>query len=184
MTRRRFVALDRDGTIIVEREYLSSPDQVELLPHAARGLQAMRAQGLGLVVITNQSGVGRGYFERSTLDEIHDRLRELLAAEGIMLDGIYVCPHAPEEGCQCRKPLPTLLQRAAEEHGFDCRECLVIGDKPSDIEMGQAVQAATLLVRTGHGARHEAAQTVKPDYVADDLLQAAEMVPRWLANSR
>ncbi len=92
---RRFVALDRDGTIIAERQYLSSPNEVELLPGAGAGLRAMREQGLGLIIVTNQSAVGRGYFDMARLEEIHDRLRGLLAAEGVTLDGIYVCPHAP-----------------------------------------------------------------------------------------
>src|SRR5208337_2615106 len=163
-----FVVLDRDGTIIVERRYLTAPEQVELLPGAAEGLRAMRALGLGLVVVTNQSAVGRGYFDRNRLDEIHARLRELLATEGVTLDGVYVCPHRPEDGCLCRKPLPALLEQAARELGFDCRDCFVVGDKPCDIEMGQAAGATTLLVRTGYGAEHEANQAVKPDYVADD----------------
>jgi D-glycero-D-manno-heptose 1,7-bisphosphate phosphatase len=183
MTRRKFVALDRDGTIIIERQYLSAPEQVELLPGAGAGLRAMREAGLGLVVVTNQSAVGRGYFDLARLEAIHDRLRELLAAEGVELAGIYLCPHTPEEGCRCRKPLPTLLEQAARELGFDCRECFVIGDKPSDIEMGRAAGATTLLVRTGYGAEHETAGTVAPDHVADDLLQAAAIVERWSAGT-
>src|SRR5271166_4576848 len=113
MTPPRFVALDRDGTIIVERQYLSDPEAVELLPGAAAGLRTMRNLGLGLVVVTNQSAVGRGYFDLARLDEIHGRLRELLAGEDVTIDGIYVCPHTPEDGCRCRKPLPILLKRAA-----------------------------------------------------------------------
>ena len=91
------------------------------------------------------------------MEEIHDRLRGLLAAEGVTIDGIYVCPHVPEDQCRCRKPLPTLLEQAARELGFEPRDCFAIGDKPSDIEMGRAVGATTVLVRTGYGAEHEAA---------------------------
>jgi len=165
--------LDRDGTIIVERNYLSTPEQVELLPGAAVGLQAMRALGLGLVIVTNQSAVGRGYFDMARLDEIHDRLRQLLAFEGVTIDGIYVCPHTPEEGCRCRKPLPTLLEQAARDLGVNACDGFVIGDKPCDIGMGQAVGATTLLVRTGYGAEYEAAGVVSPDFVVDDLVEAA-----------
>ena len=179
MTKRKFVALDRDGTIIVERRYLSSPDQVELLPGAAAGLRAMRALGLGLVLVTNQSALARGYFDMARLEATHDRLRELLAAEDVQLDGIYVCPHVPEDGCDCRKPLPGLLLQASREFGFDAADALVIGDKPCDIELGQAVGATTLLVRTGYGAEHEAARTVIPDHVADDLVEAANFAARW-----
>ncbi len=173
MTRRRFVALDRDGTIIVECQYLSYPDQVELLPGAGAGLRAMRALELGLVIVTNQSAVGRGYFDMARLEAIHGRLRALLAEEGVTVDGIYICPHAPEDGCRCRKPLPTLLQQAARELGFDARDAFVIGDKPCDIEMGRAVGATTLLVRTGYGAEHEAAGVVSADYCVNDLVEAA-----------
>jgi D-glycero-D-manno-heptose 1,7-bisphosphate phosphatase len=181
MTRRRFVALDRDGTIIVERQYLSSPGQIELLPGAGAGLRAMRELGLGLLIVTNQSAVGRRYFDMDRLEEIHDRLRELLAAEGVELEGIYVCPHTPEDGCDCRKPLPGLLLQASRELGFDPAHALVIGDKPCDIELGQVVGATTILVRTGYGAEHEAARTVRPDHVANDLVEAAEFVQRRMA---
>ncbi|MGA2256651.1 MAG: HAD family hydrolase, partial [Thermoguttaceae bacterium] len=162
-----------DGTIIVERHYLSSPEQVELLPGAGQGLRAMRALGLGLVIVTNQSAVGRGFFDMARLEEIHDRLRELLAGEGVAVDGIYVCPHTAEDRCRCRKPLPTLLEQAARELGLDVRDSFVIGDKPCDIEMGQAVGATTVLVRTGYGAEHEATGVVSANYVVNDLVEAA-----------
>jgi D-glycero-D-manno-heptose 1,7-bisphosphate phosphatase len=194
MTRLRFVALDRDGTIIVERQYLSSPEQVELLPGAAPGLRAMREMGLGLVVVTNQSAVGRGYFDMARLEEIHERLRQLLRAEGVELAGIYVCPHAPQDRCACRKPLPGLLLQAARELGFDPAAAVVIGDKPCDIELGRGLGASTILVRTGYGAGHEAAMVrggsgaaqaaareVMPDHVADDLLDAAALIQQRMA---
>lgn len=181
LRKRRFVALDRDGTIIVERQYLSSPDQVELLPGAGAGLRAMSELGLGLVMVTNQSAVGRGYFDLARLEEIHGRLRELLLAEGVELEGTYICPHTPEDGCDCRKPLPGLLLRASGELGFDPADAVVIGDKPCDIELGRGVGATTILVRTGYGAEHEAAGTVTPDHVADDLVEAADFLRRRIA---
>ena len=103
---RRFVLLDRDGTIIIEREYLSDPQQVELVPGASEALRRLRQIGLGLAVITNQSGVGRGYCDAGRVALVHGRMCALLAAEGAYLDGIYVCPHTPEDGCSCRKPNP------------------------------------------------------------------------------
>jgi D-glycero-D-manno-heptose 1,7-bisphosphate phosphatase len=93
MSQRRFAVLDRDGTIIVERHYLSDASQVELIPGVAGGLRHLREMGLGLIVITNQSGIGRGFFDQARLDLIHQRLRELLQAEGVNLDDIYSCPH-------------------------------------------------------------------------------------------
>ncbi len=101
--------LDRDGTIIAERSYLSDPDQVELLPGTVEGLRRLQRMGCGLVVITNQSGIGRGYFTETQLARIHERMKALLAREQVRLDGIYICPHRPEEHCSCRKPEPGLV---------------------------------------------------------------------------
>lgn len=176
MTRRRFVLLDRDGTIIVERHYLSDPCQVELLPGVAWGLKQLSRTGLGLVVITNQSGIGRGLFDERRLNLIHQRLYKLLAAEEVQLDGIYFCPHIPEDHCACRKPQPGLIQRAAKELDFDPRTAFVIGDKPCDIELGQQVEARTFLVRTGYGAQVAAEGLVTPDYVANDVREAARLI--------
>jgi D-glycero-D-manno-heptose 1,7-bisphosphate phosphatase len=181
--KRRFVVLDRDGTINAERDYISSPDQVELLPGAGAALRAMREMGLGLVVITNQSAIGRRYFGMARLEEIHARLRELLAGEAVELDGIYACPHTSEDNCECRKPRPGLLLRAAGDLGFRPQECIVVGDKPSDIDLGKAVGATTILVRTGYGRQSEATGASLPDFVADDLFEAAALINRKLRTS-
>jgi D-glycero-D-manno-heptose 1,7-bisphosphate phosphatase len=181
---RRFAVIDRDGTINREREYISSPDQVELLPRAAEGLKLLQDLGIGMIVATNQSGVGRGYYGLEQVDAIHTRLRELLAEDRVELRGIYVCPHAPEEGCNCRKPRTGLIEQAADELGFSPRECFVIGDKPSDVELGKAIGATTILVRTGYGAATELGNTVSPDFVADDLFEAAEMIGGMLESIR
>ena len=173
---RRFVILDRDGTIIVERHYLSEPDLVELLPDAASGLRHLHDLGLGLVILTNQSAIGRGYFDESLLESIHHRLRELLAAEGVDLDGIYFCPHTPDDICSCRKPRPGMLQLAAQELKFEPQGCFVIGDKACDIELGQRVGAKTFLVRTGYGAQVVAEGTSTPDYVVDNLQDATQII--------
>jgi D-glycero-D-manno-heptose 1,7-bisphosphate phosphatase len=171
---RRFVALDRDGTLIVKQHYLSDPDQVKLLPGAVAGLRQMRALGFGLVVLTNQSAIGRGLFNLRRLEVIHERLCALLAAESVTLDGIYSCPHRPEDGCRCRKPETGLLDRAAAEWDFDPRACTVIGDNVCDVELGLRVGATTLLVRTGEGAGVEAASAAHPHYTVDDLADAAQ----------
>ena len=180
MTQRRFVALDRDGTIITECNYLSNPDQVELIPDAARGLCQMAKLGLGIVVITNQSGIGRGFFDEARLEQIHLRLQDLLAAEGVYLDGIYYCPHTPDAHCLCRKPQTGLLEQAAQELNFNAQDSFVIGDKPCDIELGQRAGATTLLVRTGYGGQVVAEGTATPDYVVDNLLAAAQVIQRQL----
>ena len=172
----RFVALDRDGTIIKECHYLSDPDLVELLPGAANGLRLLRELSLGLVVVTNQSPIGRGFFDEARLLEIHQRLVELLAAEGVELDGIYLSPHTPDDECSCRKPRPGMLQLAAQELNFELSDCFVIGDKVCDIELGQRVGATTFLVRTGYGGQVAAESIIKPDYVVEDVWEATQVI--------
>jgi D-glycero-D-manno-heptose 1,7-bisphosphate phosphatase len=181
MKRRRFVVLDRDGTVIVERHYLSDPEQVELIPGAAEGLRRLAAYGLGLVLLTNQSAVGRGWLGLDTLEEVHRRMKQLLEREDVRLAGIYVCPHAPDEGCNCRKPLAGLLERAAAELDFAPAECFVIGDKACDIDLGRRAGATTFLVRTGYGAELAAAGAASADYVVDDLAAAAKMIEQLLS---
>ena len=176
--RRRFVMLDRDGTLIYERHYLSDPDSVELLPGAAEALRALRELGLGLVVVTNQSGVGRGFFDAARLDEIHARMNALLVAHGVALDGIYVCPHVPADGCSCRKPGTALVARAAADLGFDPQEGFVIGDTAKDMQLGKRVGAATILVLTGYGEREREGAGSAADHVARDLLAAVPIVMR------
>jgi D-glycero-D-manno-heptose 1,7-bisphosphate phosphatase len=183
MKRRQFVVLDRDGTIIVERHYLSDPRQIELLPGTVKGLRQMLAMGLGLVVVTNQSGVERGLFDEAHLDLIHGRLCGLLETRGIHLERIYFCPHRPENDCSCRKPKPGLIERAARELDFDLQTSFVIGDKPADIEMGRKVRATTVLVRTGYGADFVGNSAVVPDYVANDLSGAAQIIEGLLGAS-
>lgn len=169
----RFVVLDRDGVIIVERyRYLTSPQEVALNRGAAKGLREMRDMGLGLVVVTNQSAIGRGLFDEDMLNCIHGRMCDLL--KGIHLDGIYYCPHLPEDNCNCRKPRTGLVETAARELNFSPSDGFVIGDKVSDIELGQRVGATTFLVRTGYGKTAEG--IAAPDYVVDDLSGAAQVM--------
>jgi len=184
MSDRRFVALDRDGTVIVERHYLSNPEQVELLSGAGAGLKRLRELGLGLVLLTNQSAISRGMFDHDRLGLIHERLAELLAAHGVRFDGIYYCPHRPDENCACRKPEPEMLRRAADELKFDPTLSFVIGDKPCDIDLGRASGATTVLVRTGYGAEVERTQAAVPDYIVNDLSEAALLIERLISTDQ
>ena len=172
---RRHVLLDRDGTLNVERDYLSDPSQLQLLPGACAGLKRLQDHGLGLTLVTNQSAIGRGYFDLVQLNQIHDRLRTMLGDEDVALDGIYYCPHTPEEKCACRKPRTGMIDRASADLGFDPRDAFVIGDKACDIEMGRNVGATTFLVRTGYGVLEEAAG-VQADFIMQNLDAAADVI--------
>jgi D-glycero-D-manno-heptose 1,7-bisphosphate phosphatase len=171
------VLLDRDGTIVNDPGYLADPEALVLLDGVAAGLRRLREVGCGLVVVTNQSGIGRGLFDEATLARIHDRLRELLAAEGAPLEAIYFCPHVEEDGCRCRKPQPGMAEQAAREHGFDLRAAYVIGDREADVGLARAIGATSILVRTGMGRKTEDRGECRPDHVADDLRSAAQ----WIA---
>ncbi len=174
-SRRRFVVLDRDGTVIVAHPYLSDPAKVQLVPDIAPGLRLMRELGLGLVVITNQSVVGRGYCDESVLGLIHHRMCDLLADEGVSLDGIYYCPHVPDDNCQCRKPSTGLLDLASAELAFDAKASFVIGDKACDVELGQRVGATTFLVKNRFSEVSNGA-SLPADHTVDGLYGAALII--------
>jgi len=179
------VVLDRDGTIVVDRGYLADPDGLQFLPGAAEGLCRLHRRGYRLVVISNQSGVGRGLFTVERLRQINERLVLMVRQAGADIAGIYCCPHRPEEHCDCRKPQVRLLQQAARELGFDPRECIVVGDQRCDIELGRHAGATTVLITDdpGNAGRHAAgtgatAAAAAADYCATDLLQAAQIIER------
>lgn len=180
---RRFILLDRDGTLVVHHPYLSNPDQIELIPGAINALKEFKKLGLGVVVITNQAGVGRGYFNLEALAKIHERLSSLLAKEGIELDDIYFCPHSPEDNCLCRKPKVKLIEKAIKKHHFDPKLSFVIGDNQSDVGLGKNIGATTILVRTGHGRLTEKEVEIKPDFVVDGLKESVEVIKAQVVSS-
>jgi len=140
------VLLDRDGTINVDKHYLADPDGLDLLPGAIEGLTALIKGGATLCIVTNQSGIGRGYFDRATADAIHDRLVDILAPHGIRFAHIALCPHTPDAGCDCRKPRPGLALECAEATGLALDTAWVIGDKSSDTGLADAVGARGILI--------------------------------------
>ncbi len=142
-----FVFIDRDDTLIYDIPYLDNPDRVELTPGAGVALKALREAGFRVALVTNQSGVHRGFFTMATLARIHARIQEHLAADGAALDAIYLCPHTPEENCDCRKPKTGLLRQACAEHDVDLRHSVLVGDLPKDMEMGRAFGLRTVQIQ-------------------------------------
>lgn len=149
---RGWVVLDRDGVINRDRaDYVKSPEELVFLPGSLAAIAAFGRTGFGVVVATNQSGVGRGLLDAADLGAIHDRLQAEVSAAGGHLAGIFVCPHAPNAGCACRKPRPGLLERIARWAHIAPAQMIVVGDAARDLEAARAVGAPAVLVRTGHG---------------------------------
>ena len=179
------VFIDRDGTLTEEVGYVNHPARLRLLPRSAEAIRRLNRAGTPAVVVTNQAGIARGYFSDTVMHAVNAELAAQLERAGARLDGIYVCPHHPTEGaapyrtlCDCRKPNPGLLLRAAEELRLDLTRSIMVGDKPSDLEVAPKVGARSVLVLTGYGLgeweyrRDQFAVT--PDHVAGDLLDAVE----------
>ena len=164
------IFLDRDDTIIVNKDYLNTPDGIEFLPNAIAGLQAFRDLGYQLIVLTNQSGIARGYFSPQTLQAIHERLRVLLAHHGLRLAGIYVCPHAPTDDCDCRKPRTGLLQQALRDFDIDLTRTAMLGDGKGDIGLANAAHLPAI-----HSTNGKTAPLPNADFVCRDLLEAAHL---------
>ena len=187
--KRRGLLIDRDGTICEEVGYLDRVEALKLLPGSAKAIRRANEAGFQAVVITNQSGVGRGLLDESRLADIHDGMRALLAEEGARIDGIYYCPHHPAAAldryrreCECRKPRPGMLLRAGDEMGIDLKASYVIGDRCRDVEAARAVGATDVLVLTGYGSReveyHSGRERPRPTHVAKDLGAAVD----WILN--
>jgi len=182
----RCVFLDRDGTINEEVNYLSHPEQLRLITGAAEAIKSLNRAGFKVVVVTNQAGVARGYFTEQTVREIHEALEKMLDEQGARVDAIYYCPHHPAAGigvyrqdCNCRKPNPGMLEKAAAELNIDLNESFVVGDKISDLEAGLAMGCRNILVQTGYGPESTnefSGAAWGPEYVADNLLEAV----RWI----
>jgi len=176
---RTAVFLDRDDTILRDPGYLSDPGLIEILPGAARAIRTINDSGLKAIVVTNQSGIARGFFDEETLLAIHERLKEILSGQGARIDAIYYCPHHNEgiveeyrRACTCRKPEPGLLLKAAQDFGLDLRRCYLVGDKPIDIETIHRVGGKGVLVNTGE----DIPPGIQPDRRAASLIDAV----RWI----
>ena len=184
--RRPAIFLDRDGTLIHDRPgfYLRKLEQLRIYPFAFEALRRLKRAGYRLVVISNQSGVGRGYLSAATLEKIHRRLRSQLRLRGAALDGIYVCPHAPNALCRCRKPSPLLARRAARELGLRWGRSCVIGDKKADVDLARALGLPCVHVATGHGRRERLRHrgALRATHYAGNLAAAANWILRELGS--
>jgi D-glycero-D-manno-heptose 1,7-bisphosphate phosphatase len=180
--KRAAVFLDRDGTICEELGYLNEASLFRMFPFAAGAIRRLNEARLPVIVVTNQSGVGRGYFAESLVHVVHEAMVQQLAEEGAQVAGIYYCPHTSEEECQCRKPKPGMLERAAAEHALDLRRSFLVGDRYGDIEAAHCAGARAVLVRTGYGATelesNAEARRTAPDAIADDLSAAVDWILR------
>lgn len=184
---KRAIFLDRDGTVSEEVGYINHVSRLKLFPWTAAAIRAINEAGLLAVLVTNQAGVARGYFKEELIGQVHERLVAELAREGARLDAVYYCPHHPSAGeppyrqaCECRKPRPGLLLRAAGEYGVDLERSYMIGDKYSDVELARTVGARGVLVLTGYGRGELEYQSdawpLPPDHIAEDLLAAVEWI--------
>lgn len=167
------VVLDRDGTLVIDRGYLSDPGGLEFEPGASAGLRWLYSHGYRLVVISNQSGVGRGLFTLEQLASVNARLNAMVEDSGARLEGIYCCPHAPDAGCACRKPAPGLLLQSASDLGFNPESAVVIGDKESDVEFGRLAGATTIRIAADEPGTPGG---TRPDFMAANLLEAAQII--------
>jgi D-glycero-D-manno-heptose 1,7-bisphosphate phosphatase len=170
----KLVVLDRDGTINFDSEdYVRSVAEWRPIPGSIEAMARLSRAGWTVTVATNQSGLARGYFDRATLEAMHQEMRARVAAAGGRVDHVAICPHGPDDGCDCRKPKPGLLDEILKKYGVAPRDAVVIGDSAKDLEMAQARGARPILVRTGNGARTEA-RLPTPVEAYDDLAAAAE----------
>ncbi len=179
----RAVFFDRDGTLIRDREYLDDPDEIRWFPGILEGLKRLRDNGFLLVVVTNQSGVARGYFGEARVRTVHRELSRQAAQSGVWFDGIYYCPQHPEavepryrQPLDCRKPRPGMLLTAQEDHRIDLQRSYLVGDKASDIEAARRVGVRPLLVMTGKGSDQRTRVDLKKDWIVPDASAAVERI--------
>jgi D-glycero-D-manno-heptose 1,7-bisphosphate phosphatase len=179
------VFLDRDGTLIEEVGYLDRPDRVQLYPWSVDAIRALNRAGVRVVMVTNQSGVARGFFTEAVVEQVHGRIADVLAAGGAHLDAYYYCPHHPDgaipeyaRGCDCRKPGRALVDRAVEAFNIDLGRSFAVGDRWFDVGLARTVGAKGVLVRTGYGAREEERPPLglAADAVVNNLVEAASWI--------
>ena len=171
--KRGIIFLDRDGTIIKDKPYSYRIEDMEFLPRAVEGLSRFREMGFKLFVISNQAGIARGYYTIDDANKFNEILRQRLITDGIHIEKIYICPHHPDffEKCDCRKPNPGMVVRAAREFNFNLSDCIYVGDKDCDIELGKNCGGTTFLINNG-----QYKTSVRPDYTVKNLAEVADIL--------
>jgi D-glycero-D-manno-heptose 1,7-bisphosphate phosphatase len=176
------VFLDRDGTIADEVGYLNHVSRFRMFPFAAAAIRRLNEAGLAVIVVTNQSGVARGYFPESLVQEVNKLMCKQLAIEGARVDGTYYCPHGSGDVCECRKPKTGMLDQAAREHGLDLKRSFVVGDRYGDVELAFRAGATAVFVETGYGLGdlhwHGHSWPKQPHKIAHDLEDAVDWILR------
>jgi len=187
MMKRPAVFVDRDGTINEQMGYINHVSRFTFLPGTAEAIKLLNIHRFLVIVISNQSGVARGYFPIELVNEVHSRMKTMLEKEGAWVDAVYFCPHHPSgnvaeyrKACDCRKPATGMVRKAIDRFDIDLKSSYVIGDRLSDIEMAERLDLKGILVRTGYG-RGEIehllpGSTLRPVYIADDLLEAVKWI--------
>lgn len=168
----RAVFLDRDGTIIAEKNYLSQISEVKVLPWVPSAIRQLNQNNFRVIVLSNQSGIGQGFFTQKKVEKINNYLKNLLLKKGAKIDKIYFCPHTPEDGCFCRKPSAGLIYQAQKDFNIALEKSYLVGDKASDIEAGYRAGCKTILVLTGYDEKEKSA----PTYLADNLREAVKWI--------
>lgn len=172
---KKAVFLDRDGVINVDKGYVCKVKDFEFIEGAVNALKKLHNSGYILVIVTNQSGIGRGYFTEEDFQTVNRHMLNLFDEEGIKISKVYFCPHSPKEDCSCRKPNPKFIKDAEMELGIDLKKSYVIGDKTADIKSGADVGCKTILVQTGKGGEDECYE-IMPDFTAKDLYSAVKLI--------
>ena len=177
---RRAVFLDRDGTIGEELGYVNHIDRFQIFPYAAEAIRELNQANIPVIVVTNQSGIARNIFPESLVHEVHKKMLAILAKGGAWVDAVYFCPHKTEDACECRKPHPGLMERAAREYGLDLTASWVVGDRYADLEMSHAAGGRGILVMTGYGRGeyelHHTTWPRQPDALAENLKDAVRQI--------
>jgi D-glycero-D-manno-heptose 1,7-bisphosphate phosphatase len=189
------VFLDRDGTINEEMGYINHPNRFIIFPFVAESIKIFNKLGLKVVVVTNQSGVARGYFKESLVVELHETLQKKMQEQGAQIDAIYYCPHHPKEGrgkykseCNCRKPKPGMVLKAVDEYEIDLQKSFMIGDRYKDIRFARNLNMKSCLVLTGYGLGEytfdKETWKYQPDFVGENILNVAHQIKSYLEKAK